>query len=103
MPQNNFKGVSHRFRTVFKKLKKWPKMSKKLRLTPYHFGRFWPLFQLLKNGTKRPKKHLKMPQNNFKGVSHRFRTVFKKLKKWPKMSKKLRLTPYHFGQETFGQ
>ena len=42
----NFKGIGLCFSTISKMLKKWPKMSKKLRLTPYHFGQFWPPIQL---------------------------------------------------------
>ena len=34
------------FSTVFEKFKNGSKWCKKLRLTPYHFGRFWPIFQL---------------------------------------------------------
>ena len=53
------------------------KNEQKVKVNPYHFRRFWPIFQLFKNGTKRAKKHLNMLKNNNEGVSLRFRSVFK--------------------------
>ena len=53
----------------------------------------WPflaIFQLLKNGLKRPKISLGVVENDSKVVCLRFSTVFKKLKKWPKLTKMVR-------------
>ena len=85
-----FKGVCLCFSTVFKKLKKWPKLTKMVRGYPLLFGRFWPFFQLLKNGLKRPKITLRVFENDSKAVRLCFWTVFKKLKKWPKLTKMVR-------------
>ena len=64
----------------------------------YHFGRVWPYFQLFKNGSKTKAKPFKIIFSHFQRSFMPFSTVFKKLKQWQKSSKKLRLTPYHFGR-----
>ena len=86
MLENDSKGVSLCFSTVFKKLKKWPK--------PLLFARFSPFFQLFKNGSKRPKTTLGVLENDSKGFSLCFSTVFRKFKKWPKSTKLVRVSLY---------
>ena len=95
--ENDSKAVCLCFWTVFKKLKKWPKLTKMVRGKPLLFGRFWPFFQLLKNGLKRPKITLRVFENQSKAVRLCFWTVFKKLKKWLKLTKMVRGYPLLFG------
>ena len=96
--ENDSKAVCLCFCTVFKMLKKWPKLTKMVRGKPLLFGRFWPFFQLLKNGLKRAKITLRVVENDSKAVCLCFWTVFKKLKKWPKLTKMVRGKPLLFGR-----
>ena len=66
--ENDSKVVCLRFSTVFKKLRKWPKLTKMVRGWPLLFGRFWPFFQPPKNGLKRPKITLGVFENDSKAV-----------------------------------
>ena len=88
--ENDSKAVCLGFSTVFKKSKKWPKMTKMVRGLPLLFSRFWPFFQLPINGLKRPKITLGVVENHSKAVCLCVSTVFEKLKKWPKMTKMVR-------------
>ena len=94
--ENDSKAVCLCFWTVFNKLKKWPKSTKMVRGKPLLFRRFWPFFQLLKNGLKRPKITLIVVENDSRAVCLCFRTVFKKLKKWPKLTKMVSGKPLLF-------
>ena len=95
---NDSKAVCLCFWTVFKKLKKLPKLTKMVRGKPLLFGRFWPFFPLFKNGLKRPKITLRVFENDSKAVRLCFWTVFKKFKKWPKLTKMVRGKPLLFGR-----
>ena len=96
--ENDSKAVRLCFWTVLKKLKNWPKLTKMVRGWPLLFGPFWPFFQLLKNGLKRPKITLGVFENDSKAVCLCFWTVFKKLKKWPKITKMVTGYPLLFGR-----
>ena len=67
--ENDSKACSVCFRTVFKKLKKWPKSTKMVRGKPLLFAQFLPFFQLFENGSKRPKKTLGGVENDSKACS----------------------------------
>ena len=94
--ENDSNAVCLCFRTVFKKLKKWPKLTKMVSGKPLLFRRFWPFFQLLKNGSKRAKITLIVVENDSKAVCLCFWTIFNKLKKWPKLTKMVRGKPLLF-------
>ena len=66
--ENDSKGVCLCFRTVFQKLKNWPKSTKVVRGKPLLSARFSPFFQLFKNGSKTPKTTLEVVENDSKGV-----------------------------------
>ena len=88
--ENDSKVFSLCFWSVFKKLKKWPKLTKMVRGKPLLFGHLWPIFQLLQNGSKRPKMTSGVLENDLKVFRLCFWSVFKKLKKWPKLTKMIR-------------
>ena len=88
--ENDSKVSSLCFWSVFKKFKKWPKLTKMVRGKPLLFGHFWPIFQLVQNGAKRPKMTSEVLQNDSKVFSLCFWSVFKKFKKWPKLTKMIR-------------
>ena len=90
MVENDSKVFSLCFRTVFKKLKKWPQSTKIVRGYPLLFARFSPFFQLFKNGSKRLETTIGVVKNDSKPFSLCFLTVFKKLIKWPKSTKMVR-------------
>ena len=56
----------------------------------FTFFPFSAIFQLLKNGLKRPEITLGVVKNDSKAVCLCFGTVFKKLKKWENMTKMVR-------------
>ena len=95
--KNDWKVFSLCFWSVFKKFKKWPKLTKMVRGKPLLFGPFFPFFQLLQNGSKRPKMTSGVVENHSKVFSLCFSSVFKKLKKWPKLTKMVRGKPLLFG------
>ena len=92
--ENNSRVFSLCFWCVFKKLKKWPKFTKMVRGLPLLFAQFLLFFQLLENGSKRPKMTLEVVENDSKAFSLFFWTVFKQLKKWPKSTKMVRVSLY---------
>ena len=94
--ENDSKVFSLCFWSVFKKFKKWPKLTKMVRGKPLLFGHFWPIFQLVQNGAKRPKMTSEVRQNDSKVFSLCFWSVFKKFKKWPKLTKMVRRKPLLF-------
>ena len=77
-------GFFERFWTSWKKSQKRPKVK----ANPYHFGQFWPLFQLSKNTSKtKPKPFwiiFKLSWRHFRP----FWAVLNELKKGPKKAKK---------------
>ena len=75
------------FWAVLNELKKGPKKARKKRLTPYHIGQFWPLFQLFKNTSKTKAKHFWMIFNHSWRHFRPFWAVLKQLKKWLKRAK----------------
>ena len=90
------KVFSLRFWSVLKKFKKWPKLTKMVRGKPLLFGHPSPTFQLFQNGSKRAEMTSGVAENNPKVFSLRFWSVFKKFKKWAKLTKMLRDKPYFF-------
>ena len=98
MVENDSKEFSLCFRTVFKKLKKWPQSTKMVRGYPLLFARFSPFFQLFKNGSKRLETTIGVVKNDSKPFSLCFLTVFRKFKKWPKSTKMVRGQPLLFAR-----
>ena len=96
--ENDSKVFSLCFLTVFSKLKKWPKSTNMVRGQPLLFAGFSPFFQLFKNGSQRSKTTTGMVENDSKVFSLCFRTVFKKLKKWPQSTKMVRGQPLLFAR-----
>ena len=85
--ENDSKVFSPCFWSVFKKFKAWPKLTKMVRGKPLPFGHFWPIFQLVQNGSKRPKMTSGVLENDSKVFSRCFEVVLKSSKSgqnWPK-------------------
>ena len=72
------------------------KIEQKVKANPYHFGRFWPLFQLFKNGSKTKAIPFRIIFNHSQRGFSSFWTVFKKLKKMAKIEQKVKANPLPF-------
>ena len=94
--ENHSKVFSLSFSSVFKKLKNWPNLTKMVRGKPLLSRHFWPSFQLVQNGSKRPKMTSGVLENDSKVFSLCFQSVFKQFKRWRKLTKMVGGKPFLF-------